>query len=363
MGSAETGVRRALHDQVLARDDPLPHLPHRLLADLGLEAVEEQHPIEVVALVRETAGEPLGPFDAERLAVHVHAFGHDAGRPCELVLETRDRQAALDVDNALLGLLHDHWIHDVVHLAVAVHLRVSDDEREDAQVDADLRCRQTGAIGILQCVAQVLYEPAEAPVEVGDLHTAGAEHRVAKDPDGAYCHACIVAQGRIGHAPTGLAQRRPASLPRLEQSAEKELEVSDVKDWNARIIEEFRANAGRVGGQFEGAPMLLLHTTGAKTGAERVNPMMYLDTDGHRYVFASKAGADTHPDWYHNLVANPEVGVEVGADTYRATATPVTRADRDRIYAEQARRYPGFADYEAKTSRVIPVVELETLDS
>lgn len=134
--------------------------------------------------------------------------------------------------------------------------------------------------------------------------------------------------------------------------------MADVNDWNRQVIEEFRANAGRVGGQFEGAPMLLLHTTGARTGQERVNPMMYLDLDGHRYVFASKAGADTHPDWYRNLVANPRVEVEAGSEAYAAMARTVTGADRDRIYAEQAARYPGFAEYEAKTDRVIPVVEL-----
>ena len=82
--------------------------------------------------------------------------------------------------------------------------------------------------------------------------------------------------------------------------------MSDMNDWNRKIIEEFRTNEGRVGGQFEGAPMLLLHTTGAKSGQERVNPMMYLDLDGHRYVFASKAGAPENPGWYHNLKANPE---------------------------------------------------------
>ena len=134
--------------------------------------------------------------------------------------------------------------------------------------------------------------------------------------------------------------------------------MSDVNDWNARIIEEFRANAGKVGGGFEGAPVLLLHTTGAKSGAERVNPMMYLDLDGHRYVFASKAGADTNPDWYRNLVANPAVTVEAGTETYRATAVPVTGTDRDRVYAEQASRYPAFAEYQEKTARRIPVVEL-----
>jgi len=134
--------------------------------------------------------------------------------------------------------------------------------------------------------------------------------------------------------------------------------MSDVEDWNSKIIEEFRANEGKVGGPFAGAPVLLLHTTGAKTGRERVHPMMYLDLDGHRYVFASKAGADTNPDWYWNLVAHPDVTVEVGTETHEAAAVPVTGDDRDRIYAEQARRYPGFAEYELKTSRIIPVVEL-----
>ena len=134
--------------------------------------------------------------------------------------------------------------------------------------------------------------------------------------------------------------------------------MSEVEDWNRKIIEEFRANEGKVGGPFAGTPVLLLHTTGAKTGRERVNPMMNLDLDGHRYVFATKSGADTNPDWYWNLVAQPSVTVELGTDTYRAAAVPVTGDDRDRIYAEQARRYPGFAEYEQKTSRVIPVVEL-----
>jgi deazaflavin-dependent oxidoreductase (nitroreductase family) len=134
--------------------------------------------------------------------------------------------------------------------------------------------------------------------------------------------------------------------------------MSDMQDWNRQIIEEFRGHEGRVGGQFEGAPLLILHTVGAKTGTARLNPMMYLDLDGHRYVFASKAGADTNPDWYRNLVAHPDVSVEVGTDTQAATATEVTGAARDRIYAEQARRYPGFAEYQEKTSRVIPVIEL-----
>jgi deazaflavin-dependent oxidoreductase (nitroreductase family) len=134
--------------------------------------------------------------------------------------------------------------------------------------------------------------------------------------------------------------------------------MSDMNDWNTKIIEEFRANGGRVGGPFEGASLLLLHTTGAKSGQERIHPVMHLDLDGHRYVFASKAGADTDPDWYRNLVANPDVKVEVGEDTIPATAVVVEGEERDRVFAEQKRRYPGFAEYEAKTSRVIPVVEI-----
>lgn len=131
-----------------------------------------------------------------------------------------------------------------------------------------------------------------------------------------------------------------------------------MADWNDQIITEFRENHGRVGGNFEGAPMLLLHTRGAKSGQPRVHPMMYLAGENGWYVFASKAGADTNPDWYHNLKAHPEVQIEVGDDTVDVTAMEVTGQRRNEIYAEQARRYPGFAEYEAKTDRVIPVLEL-----
>ena len=147
----------------------------------------------------------------------------------------------------------------------------------------------------------------------------------------------------------------------------------NVNDWNAQIIEEFRANEGRLSGQFEGAPMLLLITKGARTGQTRVNPMMYLaaadiaasddqgsGTEGDRiYVFASKAGAPTNPDWFHNLVANPQVTVERGTEKYEAVATALTGAERDRIYAIQAERYPAFAEYQEKTTRTIPVICLE----
>ena len=131
-----------------------------------------------------------------------------------------------------------------------------------------------------------------------------------------------------------------------------------ASDWNRKVVAEFRANEGRVGGHFQGAPVLLLHTTGRKTGTERVNPMMYLAQDGRTFVFASKSGAPSNPDWYKNLLANPQVTVELGARTFPATAVPVTGPERDAIYAEQARRYPGFAEYQTKTDRVIPVVEL-----
>jgi deazaflavin-dependent oxidoreductase (nitroreductase family) len=134
--------------------------------------------------------------------------------------------------------------------------------------------------------------------------------------------------------------------------------MSDVGSWNDKVIAEFRANEGRLGGGFDGAPVLLLHTTGARSGLERVTPMMYLELDGRTYVFASKAGADTHPDWFHNLVAHPEVVVELGAETFSAIATPVDEPLRTEVYAVQAERNPGFAGYEAKTTRVIPVVEL-----
>src|SRR5450755_4438935 len=125
--------------------------------------------------------------------------------------------------------------------------------------------------------------------------------------------------------------------------------MPEANNWNKGIIDEFRANDGEVGGSFAGAPLLLLTTTGAKSGKPRTNPTMYL-ADGDRVlVFASKAGAPTNPDWYHNLVANPKATVEVGADRYDVEATLLTGAERDTAYAQQAKLYPGFAEYEAKT--------------
>ncbi|MEU6852049.1 nitroreductase family deazaflavin-dependent oxidoreductase [Actinacidiphila alni] len=134
--------------------------------------------------------------------------------------------------------------------------------------------------------------------------------------------------------------------------------MSEFDDMNARVIAEFRANAGKVGGNFEGAPMVLLHTIGARTGAERVNPLMYLP-DGDRYlIFASKGGADEHPAWYRNIVAHPDIEVEIGDERFAVHAEELKGAERDEKYAKQATLYPGFAEYEKKTSRVIPVIAL-----
>lgn len=129
-------------------------------------------------------------------------------------------------------------------------------------------------------------------------------------------------------------------------------------DFNAQIIEEFHANEGRVGGMFDGKPLLLLHHTGAKSGKQRINPLAYLRDDGRYVVFASKAGAPTNPDWYHNLKAQPKVTIEVGTDTVDVVASEAAGEERERLYRAQAERVPQFADYERQTERVIPVIVL-----
>jgi len=135
--------------------------------------------------------------------------------------------------------------------------------------------------------------------------------------------------------------------------------MADVQDFNTTIIEEFRANGGTLGGNFEGAPILLLHTTGAKSGKERVNPMMYRKVGNTLAVFASKAGAPTNPDWYHNLVAHPETTAEVGTETKSFVARVAEGDERTTIWEAHKKDNPGFADYEAGTTRQIPVVILE----
>jgi deazaflavin-dependent oxidoreductase (nitroreductase family) len=142
--------------------------------------------------------------------------------------------------------------------------------------------------------------------------------------------------------------------------------MSDGLSWNAATIAEFRANEGRVGGTFEGAPMVLVHHRGRKSGQQYVTPMMYLPDETEPdiiYVFATKGGAPTNPDWYRNLTAAGDGSVERGTGTYKVTVRDVTGAERDLIYAEQARRYPGFAEYERQTAgvRTIPVLELRRM--
>jgi len=133
-----------------------------------------------------------------------------------------------------------------------------------------------------------------------------------------------------------------------------------VSDWNENIIEEFRANGGKVGGMFEGAPLVLLHHVGAKTGTERVTPLMYQTVDDGYAVFASKAGADDNPDWYYNVTANGETTAEIGTQTVAVVARVAEGEEHDRIWTKQKREWPQFAEYEEKTARtVFPVVILE----
>ena len=139
--------------------------------------------------------------------------------------------------------------------------------------------------------------------------------------------------------------------------------MSDPLDWNAKTIAEFRANEGRVGGVFEGAPLVLVHHRGRNSGREYVTPTMYLPHDTEPdiiYVFATKGGAPTNPDWYYNLAAAGAGSVERGTETYQVTVRELTGPEHDRVYAEQARRYPGFAEYKRQTAevRTIPVLEL-----
>jgi deazaflavin-dependent oxidoreductase (nitroreductase family) len=135
--------------------------------------------------------------------------------------------------------------------------------------------------------------------------------------------------------------------------------VAQVSDWNRRIVEEFRSNQGKVGGPFEGRPLLLLHHVGARSRVERVNPLAYQRVGDAFAVFGSKGGAPTNPDWYYNLLANPEAKVEVGTETFDVLARVPGPEEWRRIWEEQKRQMPGFADYERRTTRRIPVVVLD----
>lgn len=133
----------------------------------------------------------------------------------------------------------------------------------------------------------------------------------------------------------------------------------DFDEMNRNVITEFRANGGKVGGMFEGAPLILVHHVGARTGKERISPLVTY-TEGDRiFIFGSKGGSPEHPSWYHNLLANPKTTVELGTETFAVVARVLEGAERDEIFAKQAALAPQFAEYQRKTSRLIPVVELE----
>jgi deazaflavin-dependent oxidoreductase (nitroreductase family) len=135
--------------------------------------------------------------------------------------------------------------------------------------------------------------------------------------------------------------------------------VSDINAWNEQLIESFRIEGGRVGGNFEGVPLLILHSIGARTGAARENPLVYLPIDGVFVVFASGGGAPRNPDWYHNLVASPQAAIEVGTDILEVNARVAEGDERDRYWELQKRIIPAFEEHDMKTERKIPVVVLE----
>ncbi len=137
--------------------------------------------------------------------------------------------------------------------------------------------------------------------------------------------------------------------------------MNPMNERNKAIIDEFRANGGKVGGPWTGRTLLLLHTKGAKTGEERVNPVATFKDDGHWVVIASKGGAPAHPDWYRNLVAHPEVTVEVGGEKFKARAIVTQEPERTQLYDKMVSINPGFADYRARTTRQIPVIKLEKI--
>ena len=135
-------------------------------------------------------------------------------------------------------------------------------------------------------------------------------------------------------------------------------ELDGMNDWNKQVIAEFRANGGKVGGPFEGANILLLHHIGARSGAERIAPLGYIADGDRMLIIASKGGLPTNPDWYHNLKANPRIDVEVGTETFPVTAEELSRVERDEKWPMITAVAPGYADYQTKTSRVIPVFAL-----
>ena len=155
--------------------------------------------------------------------------------------------------------------------------------------------------------------------------------------------------------------KRHGNRGRAADVADRVTDTRRPGNHNAGIIDEFRRNDGRVGGYFEGAPMILVHHIGARTGTERVSPLVYLSDGDDMIVAATKGGAPAHPDWYHNLKANPRVTAEVGTETFRVEAVEVTGAERDSLWQRLVEQRPGFATYETKTSRVFPMFRLTRL--
>ncbi|HCI78995.1 MAG TPA: nitroreductase family deazaflavin-dependent oxidoreductase [Ktedonobacter sp.] len=135
--------------------------------------------------------------------------------------------------------------------------------------------------------------------------------------------------------------------------------MSSPNDWNKQIIEEFHANGGKVGGPFANGTLLLLHTTGAKSNQPRINPLAYTKDGDNFIIIASKGGAPTNPDWYYNILAHPDVSIEVGTEQFPAQAIVAEGEERDRLFNQMATKNPGFADYQKKTSRRIPVIVLK----
>jgi deazaflavin-dependent oxidoreductase (nitroreductase family) len=157
----------------------------------------------------------------------------------------------------------------------------------------------------------------------------------------------------------GLAPSRREEQGETMAETEQNEKTTDYNEFNRQLIEEFRANGGKVSGMFAGAPLLLLTTTGAKSGQPRVAPLAYTTDSGRLVVIASKGGAPTHPDWFHNMRSNPEVTVEVGTETFPARATIPTGAERQRLFDQMAAQMPNFAEYQRNTTRKLPVIVIE----
>jgi deazaflavin-dependent oxidoreductase (nitroreductase family) len=165
----------------------------------------------------------------------------------------------------------------------------------------------------------------------------------------------------------GISGRRAPDIHESGFPSEREDERMtvgiDFNEMNCKVIAEFRETGGRAGGLFEGKPLVLVHHTGAKSGTPRIAPLVPLIRDGRFFVFASKGGSDTNPDWYHNLMANPDTTVELGTDTFPVTVRELAGPERDDVYAKQTEAQPQFGDYQRNTSRLIPVLELQRAQS